>query len=64
MQIETIIYILLAGIVALLLAGFQYYTPKKSMSKWNMLFLFLRFLTLFAILLVLINPKFEQIPVQ
>lgn len=61
MQIETIIYILLAGIVALLLAGFQYYTPKKSMSKWNMLFLFLRFLTLFAILLVLINPKFEQI---
>ncbi|CAH8286011.1 hypothetical protein EV196_106172 [Mariniflexile fucanivorans] len=57
----TLIYIILSGIIALLLAGFQYYTKKKSMSKLNMLFLFLRFLTIFSVFLLLINPKLEQI---
>lgn len=61
MQTETLLYIILAGIIALLLAGFQYKFNKKSMSKLNVLFLFLRFLTIFAVLLLLINPKFEQI---
>lgn len=61
MQTETIIYIILAGIIALFLALFQYYTKKKSMSKLNMLFSFLRFLTVFSILLLIINPKFNQI---
>lgn len=31
------------------------------MSKLNMLFVFLRFLTVFSILLLIINPKFDQI---
>ena len=31
------------------------------MSKLNMLFLFLRFITIFSVLLLLINPKLEQI---
>ncbi|WP_233783277.1 vWA domain-containing protein [Flavivirga eckloniae] len=31
------------------------------MSKLNMLFSFLRFLTVFSILLLLVNPKFEQV---
>ncbi|WP_445738662.1 VWA domain-containing protein [Mariniflexile sp.] len=31
------------------------------MSALNMLFLFLRFITIFSILILLINPKFEQI---
>lgn len=61
MQTETLLYIILAGIIALLLAGFQYKFNKKSMSKLNVLFLFLRFLTIFSVLLLLINPKFEQI---
>ncbi|WP_303317643.1 VWA domain-containing protein [Flavivirga abyssicola] len=60
MQTETLIYIILAGIGAILLALFQYYNKKKSMSKLNMLFSFLRFLSIFSILLLLINPKFEQ----
>ncbi|MFI1743962.1 VWA domain-containing protein [Thalassobellus sediminis] len=61
MSSETIIYIILAGIIALLLALFQYFKKEKSMSKLNMLFSFLRFLTIFSVLLLLINPKFNQI---
>ncbi|MDO5971085.1 VWA domain-containing protein [Flavivirga aquimarina] len=61
MKTETLIYIILAGIVAILLAIFQYYNKKKSISKLDMLFCFLRFLSIFSILLLLINPKFEQL---
>ncbi|MCF7560743.1 VWA domain-containing protein [Sabulilitoribacter multivorans] len=61
MQTETLIYIVLAGIVALIIAGFQYYKKKKGMSKLNMLFSFLRFISVFSILLLLINPRFDQI---
>jgi len=58
---DTIIYIILAGIIAVLLALFQYYYKTKSASKDNALFAFLRFITLFSVLLLLINPKFEQV---
>ncbi|MBD0822759.1 VWA domain-containing protein [Aestuariibaculum marinum] len=61
MSSETLVYIIISGIAALLIAGFQYYKNKKGMSKLNMLFLFLRFTTIFSILLLLINPKFEQV---
>ncbi|NMH88295.1 VWA domain-containing protein [Flavivirga algicola] len=61
MKTETIIYIIIAGLIAVFLAVFQYYNKKKSMSKLNMLFVFLRSLSIFSILLLLINPKFEQI---
>ncbi|MDO7136400.1 VWA domain-containing protein [Algibacter lectus] len=61
MQTDTLIYIILAGIVALLLALFQYVNKTKSMSKTNMLFAFLRFISLFSVFLLLINPKFNQI---
>ncbi|MEP3836958.1 MAG: VWA domain-containing protein [Algibacter sp.] len=63
MQTETLIYIILAGIVALGLAFFQYFNKKKGMSKINMLFSFLRFLSLFSVLLLIINPTFEQVKV-
>ncbi len=59
MTTETVIYIIIAGIAALLLALFQYlYKSKKS--NLNKLFAFLRFVTLFSVLLLIINPKFEQ----
>jgi hypothetical protein len=61
MQTETLLYIILSGIGALFLALFQYNLKKKSMSKLNMFFLFLRFITIFSVLLLLINPKFEQV---
>jgi len=61
MSSETLIYIILAGILALSLSLFQYLKNKKSMSSLNMLFSFLRFATIFSVLLLLINPKFEQV---
>ena len=61
MQTETLLYIILAGIIALLLALFQYGTKKRRLSKLNMLFSFLRFISIFSVLLLLINPKFDQV---
>src|SRR5690606_989782 len=63
MSSGTLILIIFAGIIALLLALFQYWGPSKRNSKKNGLFVFLRFITLFAILLLIINPKFENLEV-
>jgi len=63
MSSETLLYIVLAGIVALAFALFQYFYKSKSMSKLNMLFAFLRFLSLFSVLLLIINPSFDQIKI-
>ncbi|WP_299381533.1 VWA domain-containing protein [uncultured Lacinutrix sp.] len=63
MSSETLIYIILAGIIALLLALFQYKYKAKGASKKNALFAFFRFLSIFGVLLLLINPKFEQVNV-
>lgn len=64
MQTETLIYIILAGIIALGLAVFQYFKKTRRLSKLNMLFSFLRFLSIFSILLLIINPSFDQIKVS
>ncbi len=61
MQTETILYIIIAGILALLVALFQYMYKSKKRSKRYVLLTFLRFLTLFSVLLLLINPKFEKV---
>lgn len=61
MQTETLIYIIIAGFVALFLALYQYFNKKKSMSKLNMLFAFLRFITFYAVILLLVNPSFTQL---
>lgn len=60
MSSQTLIYIIIAGIVALGIAVFMYISKNKSMSKLNMLFSFLRFLSVFAILLLIVNPSFDQ----
>ena len=60
MSLETLIYIILAGIAALLLALFQYLHKSKK-SKLNINFAVLRFVSIFAILLLIINPKFEKV---
>ena len=59
MSTETLIYIIIAGIAALFIALFQYIYKSKQ-TKLNIVFAFLRFLTVFLILLLLINPKFEK----
>ncbi|TWO33025.1 VWA domain-containing protein [Seonamhaeicola sediminis] len=64
MSTETLIYIILSGILALFIALFQYrYKSKITRFRLNALFSFLRFITIFSILLLIINPKFEQISV-
>ena len=60
MQTTTLLYIILAGIIALLLALFQYRFKAKKSSRVNLFLAFLRFLSVFGLLLLLINPKFEQ----
>ena len=58
-MLGQILYLLLAFIGAFALAFFQY-LMKKERKRSNYLFAFLRFLTVFTLLVLLINPKFEQ----
>ncbi len=59
MSTQSILLIILAGIVALFLALFQYKYKTKSALKDNALFIILRFITYFGVFHLLINPKFE-----
>lgn len=62
MSSQTLIYIIIAGIIALFIALFQYkYKSKNRKSTLNTVLVFLRFLTLFSVLLLLINPKIEHL---
>lgn len=60
MQTTTIVYICIAAIISALVAIFHYYYKTKKRTKKLVLFSFLRFLSVFALLLLLINPKFKQ----
>jgi hypothetical protein len=60
MQTETIPYIIIAGIAALSLALFQYMYKSKLKSNLKYLLTALRTISIFAILVLLINPKFES----
>ena len=57
MNTETVLYIVLSGIIALAIALFQYKYKTKSNAS---LLAILRFLGVFAILLLLVNPKIES----
>jgi len=59
METKTLLLIILAGIAALLLALFQY-VYKSKRTKLHIILTMLRFVTYFAILILLINPKFEK----
>lgn len=59
MGLQTLLFIILAGISALLLALFQYAYKAKS-NRLKPIFILLRFITIFAVLLLIINPKFEK----
>lgn len=61
MQTETISYIILSGILALVLALFQYIFKSKKATKIYWVLAFLRFVSIFSVLLLLINPKFDKI---
>jgi len=61
MQTSTILYIILAAIAVLGLVVFQYYYKTKKRGKLYVLLSFLRFIALFGIFLLLINPKFTKV---
>ncbi len=60
MQTETILLIIVAFVIALVIALFQYIYKAKNRKKNSLFFAFLRFLSVFALLLLLINPTFKQ----
>ncbi|OBX24123.1 MULTISPECIES: vWA domain-containing protein [Bizionia] len=55
----TIIYIILSGIIALLLALFQY-VYKSKRTRANSILAGLRFITIFSILVLIVNPKLDS----
>jgi energy-coupling factor transporter transmembrane protein EcfT len=60
MTTETVIYIILSAIIALSLALFQYAYKSKKI-KLHGLFISLRFIAIFSVLLLLFNPTFEAV---
>lgn len=56
MTTNTILFLLLSLAIAAGLSFFQYYYKAKTKSKVNLILAFLRFLSIFGILLLLINP--------
>ncbi len=60
MQTTTLLLILAAALLALALALFQYFFKTKRKSKLPIMLTFLRFLALFALFVLLINPKFSK----
>ncbi len=60
MQTQTILLIISAAIFALIVSLYQYIYKAKNRNKKNLFFAFLRFLSVFAVLLLLINPSFKN----
>lgn len=60
MTTQTLLLIILAGIVALAVSVFQYFYKGTSYKKRNMLFSLLRFFSIFSLLLLIIDPQFER----
>lgn len=60
MTLTTVLFILISIAVAACLSFYQYFYKAGSRSKINLLLAFLRFLSLFGLLLLLINPKITR----
>lgn len=60
MTAETVLYIIIAGVASFALALFMYGYKTKYNRRLSWLFGVLRFVTLFALFLLLINPKFTS----
>lgn len=56
---ETILYIIIAAIISIIAAGFMYGYKTKYTGNLRWLFGILRFLSLFALLILLINPQLK-----
>ncbi|WP_340073778.1 VWA domain-containing protein [Leptobacterium sp. I13] len=60
MDIITISYIIIAIVTAFFFARFQYVAKKKKNIKDHVLLIVLRFITVFLIMLLLVNPAIEK----
>lgn len=60
MQIHNIGLIIAAGIIALIISIFQYMYKAKNRTKKHLFFALLRFLSVFTLLILLINPTFRK----
>ncbi|MEM6514669.1 MAG: VWA domain-containing protein [Bacteroidota bacterium] len=61
MQGNTLFFIIIAGLLALVLALFQYFYKSKKRTSVYYVLAGLRFLTIFSVLLLIINPKFDSV---
>lgn len=64
METETLLFIILAVFIALFIALFQYIFKEKEKSQLNYWLSFFRFLSIFLILVLLINPSIKKNTVQ
>jgi hypothetical protein len=60
LEAATLLFIILAVIIALFIAVFQYFFKNKEKSQLNYWLSFFRFLSVFLILLLLINPSVKN----
>ena len=60
MPITTLLLLILALIVALSFTVFQYFLFEKPRVKITIVLAFLRFLSVFSILILIINPKIKN----
>ncbi|WP_339627141.1 VWA domain-containing protein [uncultured Maribacter sp.] len=60
METITVLYIVLAAIVALGIVVLQYVYKQKAKSNVYLLLAFLRFIGIFGLLILLINPQFSK----
>lgn len=60
MQTIIVLLIILAAVVAMLIVLFQYFYKPKTKGRQRLLLSFLRFIALFSVFLLLVNPKFTK----
>lgn len=60
MQTNTVILIILAALLSLCIVYFQYYFRGRQKGKLRLLLSVLRFIGIYGMLLLLINPKFSK----
>ncbi|WP_420553418.1 VWA domain-containing protein [Tenacibaculum aiptasiae] len=64
MESLTLFYIVLAVLVSVAIAFFQYFYKAKKTPKIHVFLFFLKALSLFLLLLLLINPKIEMVETE
>ena len=64
MQTATLLGVLLAALFSLLIVLWQYFYKAKKRGRLNWILAFLRFISIFGVLLILLNPKISNVTYQ